>query len=69
MTLSTMIIDMPIELGQALSEQEWSDTLQRHREAMIEELRDIAVTDERYAETERAARGLFWHTDVVGMVQ
>jgi hypothetical protein len=67
--IMTMIIDMPIQLGPPLSEQAWQELLQRHREAMSEQLREMAATDPRYANTERAARGLFWHSDVTVRVQ
>ena len=69
MTLTTTIIDMPIQLGPDLTEQEWQQVVQGHREAAIERLQTISVTDERYADIERAARGLFWHTDVMGRIQ
>ena len=49
MTLTTTIIDMPIQLGPDLTEQEWQQVLQGHREAAIERLQTISVTDERYA--------------------
>ena len=68
MTLTTTIIDMPIQLGPDLTEQEWQQVVQGHREAAIERLQTISVTDERYADIERAARGLFWHTDVMGRI-
>jgi hypothetical protein len=62
--MTTALIDMPIQLGPDLSEQEWQQLLQGHREAMTEQLRAMTATDPRYAAVERAARGLFWHTNV-----
>ena len=58
--LKTVIVDMPIQLGPPLSEHEWHELLQRHREAMTVELRELNPNDPRFAEIERAARGLFW---------
>jgi len=55
-------------LGPDLSEQEWNETLQRHQKVMAEKLKTISPEDERYADIERAARGL-WHSEVVGRIQ
>jgi hypothetical protein len=46
-------------------DEAWDQTLQRHRKAQIEKLRAInrkaiSVTAEQRAETERAARGVWW---------
>jgi len=66
--LKTAIIDMPIQLGPDLSEQEWGEVLQRHRQFMVEELKLMSPDDDRYADIERAARGL-WHSDIVARIQ
>ena len=66
--LSYKIIDISIQLGPDLSPQEWSAALQRHQEVMAEKLKTISPDDERYADIERAARGL-WHSEVVGRIQ
>jgi hypothetical protein len=51
-------------LGPRLTEQEWEQTLQRHRKAKIAELRaffrkEIVLTKEQRADIERAAHGLW----------
>ena len=65
----TMITDMPIQRGPNLTEQEWNETLRLYQEAKAEELKTISPDDDRYADIERAARGLFWHSDVIARVQ
>ncbi|MCK1669252.1 MULTISPECIES: hypothetical protein [unclassified Bradyrhizobium] len=69
--IKNIIIEFGDDLmvGPDLTEEEWQQLLQGHREAAIEQLRITSVIDERYADIERAACGLFWHTDVVGRVQ
>ena len=62
------IIDMPIILGPDLTAQEWEATLQNYREAKSAELETINASDERYADIERAARGLFW-SDILARIQ
>jgi hypothetical protein len=52
------------KLGPPLSEQEWQQTLQRHREAKIAELRaifrkDVVVTKQQRSEIECAAHGMW----------
>jgi hypothetical protein len=66
--MKTAMIDMPIILGRDLSPQEWAASLQQYREDMTAELQTMPATDPRYAEIERASRGLFW-SDVIGRIQ
>jgi hypothetical protein len=51
-------------LGPNLTEQEWQHVLQRHREAMIKQLRaifrkELVVSKEQRADIERAAHGMW----------
>src|SRR5882757_3170097 len=57
-----------LELGPDLTEQEWQETLQCHRKAMIAKLRaifrqDVVVTEQQRKEIERAAHGM-WAFDM-----
>jgi hypothetical protein len=57
-----------LELGPDLSDQEWQEALEIHRQAKAEELKMMSPDDEHFVETERAAAGLFW-SDAVGRIQ
>jgi hypothetical protein len=61
-------LEFGLELGPDLTEQEWQETLQCHRKAMIAKLRaifrkDLVLAKQQREGIERAAHGM-WAWDV-----